>query len=67
MKEQHERGELKASFNRIRRSQRIHGIRCTHKYHVTTDSKHHLPVAQNILDRQFEPIAPNAVWVADIA
>ena len=59
---------FKVSLNRIRRLRRLHGIRCTHKrkYRVTTDSKHHLPVAQNILDRQFEPTAPNAVWVADI-
>lgn len=59
---------FKVSLNRIRRLRRLHGIRCTHKrkYRVTTDSKHHLPVAQNILDRQFEPAAPNAVWVADI-
>lgn len=59
---------FKVSLNRIRRLRRLHGIRCTHKrkYRVTTDSKHHLPVAQNILDRQFEQIAPNAVWVADI-
>lgn len=42
------------------------GIGCTHKYNVTTDSKHYLTVAQNILDRHFEPTAPNAVWVADI-
>lgn len=56
------------SLNRIRRLRRLHGIRCTHKrkYRVTTDSKHHLPVAQNILDGQFEPTAPSAVWVADI-
>jgi putative transposase len=59
---------FKVSLNRIRRLRRLHGIRCTHKrkYRVTTDSKHHLPVAQNNLDRQFEPAAPNAVWVADI-
>lgn len=58
----------KVSLNRIRRLRRLHGIRCTHKrkYRATTDSKHQLPVAQNILDRQFEPTAPNAVWVADI-
>jgi len=59
---------FKVSLNRIRRLRRLHGIRCTHKrkYRVTTDSKHNLPVAQNILDRQFEQIEPNAVWVADI-
>jgi putative transposase len=32
----------------------------------TTDSNHSLPVADNVLDRQFEVAEPNAVWVADI-
>ena len=32
----------------------------------TTDSKHDLPVAENILNRQFEPAQPNAAWVADM-
>jgi transposase InsO family protein len=33
---------------------------------VTTDSKHTLPVAANLLDRAFEPGQPNAVWTSDI-
>jgi putative transposase len=47
----------------------LHRIRCTHKkkYSVTTDSKHNLPIAPNLLDRRFaETTAPNQVWVADI-
>jgi len=32
----------------------------------TTDSNHPLPVAANVLDRQFDPAEPNAVWVADV-
>ena len=36
-------------------------FRCT-----TTDSNHDLPVAENLLDRQFDPAAPNEAWVADI-
>lgn len=32
----------------------------------TTDSNHSLPVADNVLDRQFDPPEPNATWVADI-
>src|SRR5581483_6424469 len=35
-------------------------------YKVTTDSKHALPVAKNVLDRQFEVDAPNVAWVTDI-
>jgi transposase InsO family protein len=36
------------------------------KFKVTTDSKHCLPVAENLLDRQFTVTAPNRVWVSDI-
>jgi putative transposase len=32
----------------------------------TTDSAHSLPVAGNILGRQFDPSGPNQAWVADI-
>ena len=32
----------------------------------TTDSNHSLPVADNILDRQFDPTGPNEKWVGDI-
>ena len=55
-------------LNRIRRLRKQHGIRCTHKkkFRVTTDSKHNLPIAPNLLDRQFACTAPNQVWVADI-
>jgi len=36
------------------------------KYKVTTDSQHHLPVAKNVLARQFNPVEPNQVWGTDI-
>ena len=36
-------------------------FRCT-----TTDSNHDLPVADNLLDRQFDAVAANASWVAEI-
>jgi transposase InsO family protein len=44
------------------------GIECKQRrrYQVTTQSKHALPVAKNVLNRQFEVEAPNRVWVADI-
>ena len=52
-----------AGLNRIKRLRRLlvaavvfvlHGIRCTHKkkFKVTTDSKHSLPIAENVLNRQ---------------
>ncbi len=36
------------------------------KFRRTTDSNHDLPVADNLLDRQFDPGAANEAWVADI-
>jgi transposase InsO family protein len=33
---------------------------------VTTDSQHNLPVAPNVLDRNFVALAPNEKWLADI-
>ena len=36
-------------------------LRCS-----TTDSNHRLPVAGNVLDREFDPEGPNEAWVADI-
>jgi len=36
------------------------------KFRQTTDSNHNLPVAENLLDRQFNPETPNASWVADV-
>jgi putative transposase len=36
------------------------------KFIHTTDSKHNLPIAQNILARQFNPVRPNAAFVTDI-
>ena len=36
------------------------------KFIHTTDSKHDLPIAENILARQFNPVAPNVAYVSDI-
>lgn len=40
--------------------------RTVKKYKATTNSKHSLPVHENILNRQFRADQPNQVWVADI-
>jgi putative transposase len=42
------------------------GARTKRKFRQTTDSNHAHPVADNILDREFNPDAPNASWVADV-
>ena len=54
--------------HRITRLMRRHGIAAKHrrKFRATTDSRHDLPVAENVLDRQFTPAALNLVWVSDI-
>lgn len=36
------------------------------KIKATTNSKHHLPVYDNVLNRQFKVLAPNKAWVTDI-
>ena len=36
------------------------------KFRRTTDSGHLMPVAENVLDRQFDAGEPNAAWVADV-
>jgi transposase InsO family protein len=57
-----------ASKTRVERLMREHGIRARHKrkFKVTTDSKHKLSIAPNLLDRNFTPAAPNQVWTSDI-
>ena len=52
----------------IRRIRKQLGIRCKQvkKFKATTDSKHTLSVAENLLEQQFETGAPNQVWVSDI-
>lgn len=44
------------------------GVECKQRrrYRITTQSKHLLPIAENILNRQFSVPMPNRIWVADI-
>jgi putative transposase len=57
-----------ASKGRVRRLMQGHGIRARHKrrYKATTNSRHKLPVAGNLLDRQFDTASPDQVWTVDI-
>lgn len=61
------KGEL-CGKHRIARVMHDHGIAAKHrrKYCVTTDSKHDLPIVENVLDRQFSPTEANKAWVSDI-
>jgi putative transposase len=53
---------------RIRRLRKKLGIRCkqVRKFKATTDSKHTLPIADNLLDQKFTVPAPNRIWTSDI-
>ena len=59
---------IQVGICRIKRIRKKLGIRCKQKrkFKATTDSKHTLPVAENILGQQFTVAAPNKVWVSDI-
>ena len=54
--------------HRVARLMREQGLRAREKrrFQRTTDSQHDLPVAPNLLDRQFMVAAPNTAWVSDI-
>lgn len=53
---------------RVRCLMKQHQLRPTwrRKFVHTTDSNHDLPIAANILNRQFNPEAVNLAWAADI-
>ena len=58
-----------ASRGRIERLMRRYGVRAIMarpRWVRTTDSEHDLPIAPNLLDRNFTAAAPNRIWLADI-
>jgi transposase InsO family protein len=67
---QHDLAEhgIKVGVCRIKRLRTKLGIRCKQKrkFKATTYSKHGLPVAENLLNQQFQATAPNKVWLSDI-
>jgi len=54
--------------HRVARLMQQQGLRARKKrrFQTTTDSRHGLPVAANVLDRQFTVTAPDTTWVTDI-
>jgi putative transposase len=56
------------SENTVAKLMSAHGIKAKtpRRFVRTTDSNHRLPVAPNVLDRDFEPDRPNESWCADI-
>jgi len=67
---QHDLSEhgVKVGVCRIRRIRKKLGIRCKQKrkFKATTDSRHSLPVAENLLKQEFESRGPNQIWLSDI-
>ena len=67
---QHELAEhgVRVGICRLKRIRRKLGLYCKQKrkFKATTDSKHKLPVAENILKQQFKLYEPNMAWVSDI-
>ncbi len=59
---------IQVGIHRIKRIRRKLGLRCKQKrkFRATTDSNHALPVAPNLLNRQFVAALPNQAWVTDI-
>jgi hypothetical protein len=65
--------QLKAEGHRVgrykaRRLMRQLGlkVKVSRRYKLTTDSRHSFPVAQNLVNRNFEVGSPNVTWTADI-
>ena len=56
---------VRVGIGRIKRIRKKLGIRCKQKrrFKATTQSRHRLSVAENVLGQQFKVYRPNAVWV----
>ena len=67
---QHDLAEhgIHVGVSRIKRIRKKLGIKCKQKkkFKATTNSKHKLPVAGNLLEQNFETTRPNTAWVTDI-
>ena len=58
---------VKCNHKRVSRLMKEDGLKARQrrKFKATTDSRHSLPVAPNLLDRNFSSKKPNEVWVGD--
>ena len=59
---------IRVGKERVRRLMQQHGLKAKtkRKFVVTTDSRHHLPVAPDLVQRSFNPAEPNRLWSGDI-
>lgn len=61
---------IRVGKQRVQRLMQQHGIGARNKCRfriATTDSRHGLPIAPNLLNRNFTAARPNQVWVGDIS
>jgi putative transposase len=67
-RELHAQG-IRVGKQRVQRLMQQHGIRARGRRRfrlMTTDSRHSLPIAPNLLNRNFTVAAPNQAWTGDI-
>ena len=59
---------INVNKKRVAKLMRENGVKSVHrrKFRVTTDSKHSLPIAENVLNRDFKATEINQKWVGDI-
>ena len=59
---------IRVGKDRVQKLMQQHGIKARgkRKFIATTDSNHGMPVAENLLNREFQPTTPNGVWTSDI-
>jgi transposase InsO family protein len=59
---------VRVSRKTVERVMRAKGIvaRQKRRFRRTTDSRHASPIAPNLVQRDFEPAAPNQVWAGDV-
>ena len=61
--------DIRVGKSRVQRLMQSHGIQARGKRRfriATTDSRHGLPIAPNLLDRNFTVAAPNQAWAGDV-
>lgn len=59
---------IRCGKNRVAKIMKANGIvaKSKRKFRATTNSKHNLPVAENLLKQKFVATGPNKVWCSDI-
>ena len=61
--------DVRVGKSRVQRLMQLYNIRARGKRRfriATTDSRHGLPIAPNLLDRNFAPAGPNRAWAGDV-